>query len=72
MRTTTENLTLTTLLDFQAVNRAALARRLGVGKVTFSDWERGKRPCPEHLRARLADVLGVPADVVFDEKGVAR
>lgn len=43
-------------------SRAALARRLDVGRASVTNWASGHEPIPAHALARLCDMLQLPGD----------
>lgn len=51
---------------------AELAFRAGLDDGTFSKAERGWKRIPEKTQERIAEILGVAREILFDESGVAR
>lgn len=52
------------------LTQSELAHRIGTSYTRVSDWERGVAiPTPQYLR-RMAEVLGVPIEKVFDALGI--
>jgi transcriptional regulator with XRE-family HTH domain len=42
-----------------------VARRARVAQTTYSGYERGERPVPEKVAARLSRILHVPVHAIF-------
>ena len=51
---------------------AELAFRVGMQQPEFSILERGWKRIPEKKQEKIAEILGVARETIFDEAGVAR
>jgi ribosome-binding protein aMBF1 (putative translation factor) len=50
----------------------SLAEKIGMSYPLLSSVERRAAACPEKWRSTLSDVLGIPADLLFDRWGIAK
>jgi len=54
------------------ITGAEISRALGVGEAVISHWKHGRFYVPEKYRARVAELLGVPVNELFDEHGLPK
>ncbi len=51
---------------------AQIARALGVGEAVVSHWKHGRFYVPKKHQHRVAELLGVSIDELFDERGIPK
>lgn len=56
----------------KGLSGADVARRLRTGESEVSKWRKGVLYIPAKHRASLAELVEVPADALFDERGIAK
>ncbi len=59
-------------LKERGLTGVALARRIGVADSLVSHWRKGRIYVPEKYREQIARMLGVPAEQLFDERGLPK
>ena len=62
------NENLNRVIEMKGLKKSKVAEKVGVDPAMISNWISGARRCsPEH-QERVADVLQVPADLLFQEE----
>lgn len=59
-------------MQAKGITGAEISRTLGVGEAVVSHWKHGRFYVPEKYRARVSELLGVPVNELFDERGIPK
>ena len=59
-------------MNYKGISGAQIARTLGVGEAAVSHWKHGRFYVPKKHQHRVAEILGVSVDELFDERGVPK
>lgn len=59
-------------MNQKSLSGAQIARALGVGEAVVSHWKHGRVYVPEKYQHRVAELLSMSIDELFDERGVPK
>jgi transcriptional regulator with XRE-family HTH domain len=59
-------------MEAKGLKGTELARTLKISEVVVSEWKHGRRYVPQKHREPLAEILDVPAEELFDERGIPK